>query len=132
MELNQLNIYAKDFHRADLVLTYTLNDDDEIEMFKIWVSDKEKDNIEIINYANLLLYEIIINNDDKPTLKDIYRGYQRLFAFKQWKPYDEIKTFVNIKSTLTKAPYSKYVEITKEYINNKITETYNKYIKKGE
>lgn len=131
MELNQLDIFPDDYHRPDLVITYTMNDDQEIDMLKIWISYKHRKNIEFINYANLLLYSIVINNNnEKVTQRDIYIAYQRLFGFKQWKPYKESKTFINNVKTLTKAPYSKYVEVTKEYINNALNETYNKYIKK--
>lgn len=131
MELHQLDIFPDDYHRPDLVITYTMNDDQEIDMLKIWISYKHRKNIEFINYANLLLYSIVINNNkEKVTQRDIYIAYQRLFGFKQWKSYKESKTFINNVKTLTKAPYSKYIEVTKEYINNTLNETYNKYIKK--
>lgn len=137
MELYQLDIFPENYHKADLVITYTLKDDNtkEIDMFKVWISDKEKENIEIINHANMILYNVIVNNDETPTQKDIYIAYQRLFGYKQWKPYRESKTFINNVKTLTKAPYSKYKEITKHYISESINNMYNKYIKnnnKGE
>lgn len=129
MELYQLNIFPKNYHKPDLVLVYTLNDNKEIDTFKIWISDTEKNDLELLNYANLLLYHILLTNDNTPTQKCIYKSYQVLFGLKQWKPYEEIKTFINNEKTILKAPYSKYVEITKEYINEKINEIYNKYIK---
>lgn len=132
MELYQLDIFPVDYHRADLVITYTLKDETtELDMFKMWISDKEKDNIELLNHANLILYHVIVNNDAIPSQKDLYITYQRLFAYKRWKLYTENKTFINNAKTLTKPPYNKYVEITKDYINKNIDKMYNKYIKEN-
>ena len=132
MELNQLNIYADNYHEPDLVLTYTLKEKtDEIDMFKIWISNIQQNNLELINYANLILYNVIINND-KPNQKDIYITYQKLFSNKIWRPYTELTTYVNNIKTLTKPPYNNYKELTKKVINEKIKGMYDKYIKKGE
>lgn len=131
MVLNQIDIYPINYQKPDLVLTYTLKEDNEsLDMFKIWISPKEKNNIEVINYANLILYKVIIENK-QPKQKDIYIAYQMLFSHKKWRNYEEKYIYINNINTLTKAPYNRYKEITKTYITNKIQGMYDKYIKEG-
>lgn len=129
MELNQVNIYPKNYHRPDLVITYTLKEDDKIDMFKMWISDEEKENIEIIDYANRFLYGIIIQNERTPIEKDVFYQYQVLFHNKQWKSFEKITTKVKTKQTLTKTPYFKYKELTKDYLSKMYEKKMKEYIK---
>lgn len=129
MELNQVNIYPKNYHRPDLVITYTLKEDDKIDMFKMWISDEEKENIEIIDYANRLLYGIIIQNERTPIEKDVFYQYQVLFHNKRWRSFDKITTKVKTKQTLAKTPYFKYKELTKDYLSKMYEKKMKEYIK---
>lgn len=133
MILNQVNIYPKDYHRPDLVITYTLKDkSDKIDMFKIWISDKYKDDIELIDYANKLLYMVIIRNEREPTEKDIYYHYQMLYYDKFIRSFEKITTKVKAHQTLRKAPYFKYKEITKDYISKMYENKMKEYVKEYE
>lgn len=130
MELTQVNIYPKNYHRPDLVITYTLKKNKEIDMFKIWISDEECENIEIIDYANKLLYQVIVANEKKPIERDIYYNYQMLFWDKNWRVFEKIVMRVNVRQTLYKAPYNNYKELTKTYISDMYEKKMKEYIKK--
>lgn len=129
MQLNQLNIFPIRYDIPDLVITYTLKDKtNEIDMFKIWISDVEENNLELIERATMLRYMIIVKNDN-PQLKDIYIAYQYLFGKKKWKAYEELTSYVNVKTTLEKPPYNRYIEITSDYMSVKALKIYKKYLK---
>ncbi len=98
-------------------------------MFKMQISDEEKENIEIIDYANRLLYGIIIQNERTPIEKDVFYQYQVLFHNKQWKSFEKITTKVKTKQTLTKTPYFKYKELTKDYLSKMYEKKMKEYIK---
>lgn len=127
--LKQVNIFPKRYHNPDIVITYTTNKDNTLDMFKMWISDECKNDIEIIDIANKLYFDIIVNNENKPSQQDIFRAYQRLYYNKQWNKYEEKETKFNVKSLITKAPYNNYTEITRTFLSETYEELMNKYIR---
>lgn len=130
MVLKQLDIYPKNYHEPDISMTYTTDKKGYIEMFKMWLSNECKDNMEIIDIANKLYYEIIMNNNSRPHERDIHIAYQVLYHDKQWKEKRELTTKINVESLLTKAPHNNYIELTKDYLSESYEKIYNKYLKK--
>lgn len=131
MRLNQVDIFIENYEKPELVITYTLKDKtNTIDMFKIWISDEHKRNLEIINYGNLLLYNIIITNENTPVEREIFVAYQKVFNRKLIPPYKVSHTDVNVSKTLLKAPYNAFKELTREYMSNHIENVRKKYIDK--
>lgn len=128
--LNQIDMFPKRYHNPDIVFTYTLNKDETFDMFKMWISDECKYDMEVIDVANRLYYDIMLNIDNEPNVKQIFISYQKQHRNKQWKQYSIKKTRLNVKSLLTKAPYNNYTEITKTFLNETYEELMNKYIGK--
>lgn len=130
LELNQLDIFPKNFHNPDIVFTYTLNKDETFDMFKMWISDECKYDMEVIDIANKLYFEIMVNNENVPCIKDLFIAYQKQHYNKQWKPYKLSKTKLNVKGLVTKSPYNNYTEITKTFLSESYNELMDKYIQK--
>lgn len=130
MKLNQVDIFIEKLNKPDLVITYTLKENNLIDMFKIWINNKQKNNLEIINYANLFMYNIIISNESKPSERDIFVAYQKMFYDKTFPAYQTSVTRVNVAETLVKAPYNAFKELTNEYMVNMIEGVRKRYIDK--
>ncbi|MDX9692488.1 MAG: hypothetical protein RBT45_08525 [Acholeplasmataceae bacterium] len=113
LELHSVEIFANDRHKPTICMTYTLKEKQELDMFRMWVRVDVAENYEILNYANLLYYEIMINNK-KPQEKHIFRAYQVLFGRKLWENYKTLTSLVNLESTLKFPPYYDFVEFTKD------------------
>lgn len=130
LELHSVDIFALDRSKPTMCITYTLGEKKEIDMFKMWVRDDMKENYEFLNYANLLLYEIVVNHK-KPEEKHIYRAYQVLFGKKKWENYKKLTTNVNLVSTLKYAPYPNFSEFTKDTMRDYAEKETARYVQKA-
>jgi len=113
LELHSVDIFANDRKKPTLCITYTVKDKKQLDMFKMWIRDDVKENYEILNYANLLYYEIMVNNKNQEE-KHIYRAYQLLFSKNKWENYKKLTTVVNLQKTAQVAPYPGFTEFTKD------------------
>lgn len=135
-ELKTLDIYAKDrVVEPTISITYTLKNQDKekhLDMFKIWVHKDFENNYEILNYANLLHFEIITSNND-PKQKHIYRAYQKLFSKKLWQNYREETIYVFGEATAKLSVHLNFVEYTKgslkKFVENEIKGSMKKSVR---
>lgn len=131
MELKVVDIYANDRFLPTISITYMVNKEKEITMFRMWLRKDKAEDFETINTANTLLYKIIVFNS-KPKEHDIMRAYQKLFARKLWNPPKFETTIVNAKGTLKVAPHRNMIEIDKNYFKEFVQNETNKHIRENQ
>ena len=131
MELKILDIYADDRVEPTISITYKLKDNKEklIELFNVWVRNDKDEDYEILNYANLIYYNVMIHNK-QPNEKHIYRVYQNLFSNKLWEKPNELTIKVNYRGTLLTAPHRNFTRFTKKTMQEFVERQTIKYIKK--
>ena len=131
LELKTIDIYAKDRVEPSISITYTLKDKERhLDMFKMWVREDLKCNYEILNFANLLYYQVMVF-ENQPQEKHIFRAYQMLFANHLWENYKDYTSYVFAESTLRIKPHRNFVEYTKDYMKDFVESEIKKYMQRA-
>ncbi len=135
LEVKSIDIYANDREQPTISITYTVDKESgskkSIDMFKMWIRKDVSECYEILNYANLLYYEIYINNKNQLREPHIFRAYQMLFGRKLWKNYTLLTTKVNATTTLKVAPHRNFLEFHKDFMRDHVEKETLKYIKQA-
>jgi hypothetical protein len=133
LERKLLNIYADDRENATIVVAYTtyLKPHDRrkyVDTYSVWIRDDKVDDIDIINFANMLYHEAFVYVDEPISEKAIYKAYQKLFHNKLWENYKvEIETFKNPKLLVMAKPYRNFEMLTEYTMQNLVSRKILKY-----
>ena len=133
-EIKTVDIYASDREQPTISITYTIDKSSgsqkKIDMFKMWIRKDVSECYEMLNLANLLYYEILVNNQSQLREQHIYRAYQMLYGRKLWKEYDVFVSKVNVPTSLKVAPHRGFVEFHKDFMKYHVEKATINYMKK--
>lgn len=124
LERKLLNIYANDREEATIVVAYTTykkphDRRNYVDTYGVWIREDMVDDIDIVNYANMILREAFTYVKEPISEKSIYSAYQKLFHDKLWENYKvESEFYNNEKLLVMKKPYRNFELLTEFTMQN--------------
>ncbi len=111
---SEISLYISNLERADIKITFLqLGNYIYKDVIKIYFHDELLKNFDILNYCNLLTYELLLKKPKK--VNEIFQTVQNIFASNQLRNFEIRKLYRNpyFEVTIPTRNYIKYNEAIK-------------------